>query len=115
MDLKTQASKSIQLDLSANEMAESGVKTAKKLFETALHSKIDPWLAILAQGNMRSEGMLTSPAQHLFACKTRGLLPLFIQQPVSNTSLKKRSGVFFSESNNESATATTKEPIHCNS
>ena len=53
-------------------MAGSGVKTAKKLIETALHSKTEPWLAILAQRNTPSEGMLTSPAQRLFAHQTKG-------------------------------------------
>ena len=69
----------------ANGMAESAVKTAKKLITTAAESNSDTWLAVLAQRNTPSEGMMTSPAQRLFCRQTKGFLPLTAKQVEHNT------------------------------
>ena len=58
-----------------NGMAESAVKTAKKLIKRANKDGTDPWLAILDYRNTPSEGMKSSPAQRLMSHRTRTLLP----------------------------------------
>ena len=60
----------------ANGMAESAVKTAKKLRKKAVDSGSDPYLAILDYRNTPSQGTETSPAQRLFGRRTRNLLPM---------------------------------------
>ena len=60
----------------ANGMAESAVKTAKRLLKKAVDSGSDPYLAILDYRNTPSQGTETSPAQRLFGRRTRNLLPM---------------------------------------
>ena len=55
----------------SNGMAESAVKTAKKLIKKANKDGTDPWFAILDHRNMPSDGMRSSPTQRR---RTRTLL-----------------------------------------
>jgi len=48
-------------------MAESVVKTVKKLIKKANKDGTDPWFAILDHRNMPSEGMKSSLAQRLIS------------------------------------------------
>ena len=59
----------------SNGMAESAVKTVKRLIKKANKDGTDPWLAILDHRNTPSEGMKSSPAQRLMSRRTRTLLP----------------------------------------
>jgi transposase InsO family protein len=60
----------------ANGLAESAVKTAKKLLRKAKQDGQDPFLALLAHRNTPSESLGTSPAQRFFGRRTRTLLPV---------------------------------------
>ena len=60
----------------ANGLAESAVKTTKKLFRKAKLNGQDPFLALLAHRNTPSELMGTSPAQRFFGRRTKTLLPV---------------------------------------
>ena len=53
--------------LQSNGMAESVVKTVKKLIKKANKDGTDPWFAILDHRNMPSEGMKSSLAQRLIS------------------------------------------------
>lgn len=59
----------------SNGMAESAVKTVKRLIKKANKDGTDPWLAILDHRNTPTEGMKSSPAQRLMSRRTRTLLP----------------------------------------
>ena len=59
----------------SNGLAESTVKTAKKILRTAIANGEDAWLAILAHRNTPTQGMATSPAQQLLSRSTT-LLPV---------------------------------------
>jgi hypothetical protein len=52
------------------------VKIAKNLFKKAHKDAKDPWLALLDYRNTPTEGVQTSPCQHLMSRRTRTLLPL---------------------------------------
>ena len=56
----------------ANGKAESGVKTAKRLF---IRAGTDPYLAFLGYRNTPIQAMTTSPAQRLLGRRTKMLLP----------------------------------------
>ena len=58
----------------ANGKAESGVKTAKHLRKSIKAGK-DPYLAILDHRNTPTQGMVSSPSQHLMSRRTKTLLP----------------------------------------
>ena len=60
----------------ANGLAESAVKTAKKLLRKAKLDGQDPFLALLAHRNTPSESMGTSPAQRLLGRRTKTQLPV---------------------------------------
>lgn len=60
----------------ANGLAESAVKTAKKLLRKAKMDGQDPFLALLAHRNTPSESMGTSPAQRFFGRRTKTQLPV---------------------------------------
>ena len=60
----------------SNGLAESTVKTAKKILRTAIANGEDAWLAILAHRNTPTQGMATSPAQRLLSRRTKTLLPV---------------------------------------
>lgn len=57
----------------SNGLAESAVKTVKKLIRKARHSGNDPWLAILDHRNTPSQGVNASPAQRLMNRRTKTL------------------------------------------
>jgi len=59
----------------ANGMAESAVKTAKKILKKCKVNKQDTFLAILNHRNTPSQEMDTSPVQRLLNRRTRTLLP----------------------------------------
>ena len=59
----------------ANGMAESAVKTAKKIMRKCKESGQDVYLAILAHRNTPSQGIDASPAQRLLDRRTRTLVP----------------------------------------
>ena len=60
----------------SNGKAESAAKVAKKLFKKAYRDNKDPWLALLDQRNMPTQGVNSSPAQRLMSRRTRTLLPV---------------------------------------
>ena len=59
----------------ANGLAESSVKTAKKILKAAMAKGEDAWLGILAYRNTPTQGRDTTPAQRLFSHRTKTLLP----------------------------------------
>lgn len=59
----------------SNGMAESAVKTAKRLLKKAKADGKDPYLAMLDHRNTPSQGIKASPAQRLFSRRARTLLP----------------------------------------
>ena len=59
----------------ANGLAESSVKTAKEILKAAMAKGEDAWLGILAYRNTPTQGRDTTPAQRLFSCRTKTLLP----------------------------------------
>lgn len=59
----------------SNGMAESAVKTAKRLMMKAKAAGEDPYLSMLDHRNTPSQGLETSPAQRLLSRRTRTLLP----------------------------------------
>ena len=59
----------------SNGLAESAVKTAKRLIRKAHEDGKDPWLALLDHRNTPTEGMRSSPVQRLMSRRTRTLLP----------------------------------------
>ena len=59
----------------SNGLAESAVKTVKRLIRKAHEDGRDPWLALLDHRNTPTEGMRSSPAQRLMSRRTRTLLP----------------------------------------
>ena len=59
----------------SNGLAESAVKTVKRLIRKAHEDGKDPWLALLDHRNTPTEGMRSSPAQRLMSRRTRTLLP----------------------------------------
>ena len=59
----------------SNGLAESAVKTVKRLIRKAHEDGKDPWLVLLDHRNMPTEGMRSSPAQRLMSRRTRTLLP----------------------------------------
>ena len=59
----------------SNGLAESAVKTVKRLMRRAHEDGRDPWLALLDQRNTPTERMSSSPAQRLMSRRTRTLLP----------------------------------------
>ena len=71
----------------ANRKAESAVKTAKNLIRKALDTQTDPYIAILDYRNTPTQGMKSSPVQHLMNRRTRTLLPTTnaLLQPQSAT------------------------------
>ncbi|XP_060734892.1 uncharacterized protein K02A2.6-like [Tachysurus vachellii] len=72
----------------SNGMAESAVKTAKRLLKKAKADGKDPYLAMLDQRNTPSQGIKASPAQRLFSRRTRSLMPMhenLLQPKVINT------------------------------
>ncbi|XP_028809432.1 uncharacterized protein K02A2.6-like isoform X2 [Denticeps clupeoides] len=60
----------------SNGMAESAVKTAKRLLKKAKADGKDPYLSMLDQRNTPSQGIKASPAQRLFSRRTRTLMPM---------------------------------------
>ena len=58
----------------SNGLAESAVKTVKRLIRKAHEDGKDPWLALLNQRNTPTEGMRNSPVQRLMSRRTRTLL-----------------------------------------
>ena len=60
----------------SNGMAESAVKTAKRLLVKAVKSGNDPYLAILDHRNTSMQGIGFSPAQGSLGRRTRTLLPM---------------------------------------
>lgn len=59
----------------SNGLAESAVKTVKRLMRKAHEDGRDPWLALLDHRNTPTERMSSSPAQRLMSRRTRTLLP----------------------------------------
>ena len=59
----------------SNGKAENAIKTAKKLMWKAMETKSDPYMALLDWRNTPSESINSSPAQRIFACRTKTLLP----------------------------------------
>ena len=59
----------------SNGLAESAVKTVKRLIRKAHEDGRDPWLALLDHRNTSTECMRSSPAQRLMSRRTRMLLP----------------------------------------
>ena len=59
----------------ANGLAESSVKTTKKILKAAMAKGEDAWLGILAYRNTPAQGRDTTPAQRLFSRRTKTLLP----------------------------------------
>ena len=59
----------------ANGKVESAVKKAKNLPRKALSARTDPYISILDYRNTATQGMESSPAQHLLNRRTRTLLP----------------------------------------
>ena len=57
-----------------NVMAESAVKTVKRVIKKANKDGTHPWLAILDYRNTPPEGMNSSPAQRLLSRRTKTLL-----------------------------------------
>ncbi|XP_052396170.1 uncharacterized protein K02A2.6-like [Carassius gibelio] len=60
----------------SNGMAESAVKTAKRLLKKAKADGKDPYIAMLDHRNTPSQGIKASPAQRLFSRRTRTLMPM---------------------------------------
>ena len=60
----------------SNGKVENAVKTAKQLMRKAIDDKADVYLAFLDYRNTPTEAMHTSPAQRMFARRTRTLLPM---------------------------------------
>lgn len=60
----------------SNGMAESAVKSAKRLLKKAKADGKDPYLAMLDQRNTPSQWIKASPAQRLFSRRTRTLMPM---------------------------------------
>ena len=58
----------------ANNKAESGVKTAKRLLRKSIRARTDPYLAFLDYRNPPTQAMTTSPAQRLMGGRTKTLL-----------------------------------------
>ena len=56
-------------------MAESAVKTAKRILRKAKENDGDTFLAVLAHRNTISQGVGQSPAQRMLDRRTRTLLP----------------------------------------
>ena len=61
--------------LQSNGKAENAVKTAQRIMLKALEAGSDPYLGLLDFWNTPTEGLGTSPAQHLFGRHTKTLLP----------------------------------------
>ena len=59
----------------ANGMAESAVKTAKRIIIKCKESHTDVYAAILSHRNTPTQGLDTSPAQRMFGRRTRKTLP----------------------------------------
>ena len=59
----------------ANGMAESAVKTAKRIIIKCKESHTDVYSAILSHRNTPTQGLDTSPAQRMFGRRTRTTLP----------------------------------------
>ena len=59
----------------SNGMAESAVKTAKRILRKAKENDEDAFLAVLAHRNTISQGVGRSPAQRMLDRRTRTLLP----------------------------------------
>ena len=57
-------------------MAESAVKTAKRIIRKAKENNEDAFLAVLVHRNTISQGIGQSPAQRMFDRRTRTLLPM---------------------------------------
>ena len=89
----------------SNGMAESAVKTVKKLIQKANKDGTDPWLAILDHRNAPSEGMKSCPAQRLMSRRTRTLLP------TSEKLLKPKLAEGVQE---EKRKIRTKQAFYCN-
>ena len=83
-------------------MAESAVKTAKKLITTTAESNSDAWLAVLAQRNTPSEGMVTNLTKRLFCRQTKGLLPLAAKQVEHNTATVQADKINFKQRQEQS-------------
>ena len=94
-----------------NGMAESAVKTAKTLIKTAIASKAEPWLAILAHRNTPSQGMTTSPAQRMFCRQTKGLLPLAESYTTHNPTILQDDTVHFQQRQEREKTDSIKMPV----
>ena len=60
----------------SNGKDENAVKTAKQLMRKVIDDKTDGYLAFLKYRNTPTEAMHTSPAQGMFARRTRTLLPM---------------------------------------
>ena len=59
----------------SNGLAESAVKTTKRIMKKALHNHEDPYIGLLNHRNTPTDNMSTSPAQRLFKRRTKTLLP----------------------------------------
>lgn len=59
----------------SNGLAESAVKTVKRLIRKAHEDGKDRWLALFDHRNTPTEGMRNSPVQRLMSRRTRTLLP----------------------------------------
>ena len=70
----------------SNGKVESAVKILKSLMIKAQEDDRDPYLALLDWRNTPTEGIGSSPAQQLFGCRTKTLLPtssrLLMPEPV---------------------------------
>ena len=99
----------------ANGMAESTVKTAKKLITTAAESNSDTWSAVSAQRNTPTEGMTTRPARRLFCRQTKGLLPLAAKQVEHNTATIQADKTNLNKDRNKVVICTTEERTICRS
>ena len=98
----------------ANGMAESAVKTAKRLLTKSHKAGSDPYLAMMDHRNTPSQGLQTSPAQRLMNRRTRTLLPTAatLLQPrvideTDNMKIKKdKQATYFNK------TAKDLKPLH---
>jgi len=61
---------------------ENAVKAVKNFIKKAKESGIDYYLSLLSWRNTPTEGLSTSPAQHMFGCCAR------TQPPIAETLLK---------------------------
>ena len=59
----------------SNDKVENAIKTAKNLLKKSKAAETDYYLALLAWRNTPSEGLESSPAQKMFGCRTRTLIP----------------------------------------